>query len=224
MKTIIKLPLTQLIHTLFAKSIVLFLLILSLNAQAAFITYNGGSPEETAWQTAAGSTLLENFQSYSSGTQVSTMDSIGLEFGQLAGGGYPVTYSYGGSPHGAMEIANFPNGINETNRWDDFIINVMPEYVVTAFGFWNSDGNGSTLVATAYDAAGNNLGSISSYRGTFAGFISDVAVSQIVINGNTGDGWNHMDGLQTNANEVSLPGTLLLFSLGFGLLLRRKIK
>jgi hypothetical protein len=38
-----------------------------------------------------------------------------------------------------------------------------------------------------------------------------------VFLGNTGDGWNHFDGLQTNASVVPLPAAFPLFASGLGL-------
>lgn len=181
-------------------------------ALAAFVTYNGGTAEESNWQVAAGTTVLEDFESYSNGTQIPSLPALGISFDPLAGGGYPQAYLFGGTPHGPMHLANFPNGINSINRWDDIVVNVLPRYEITAFGFWNGDGQRDTLVATAYDASNNVLGSVGAFKGTFTGLISDIAISRLVFDGNTGDGWNHLDGLQTNAvSAVPLPAALPLF-------------
>jgi len=191
------------------------------NAAAAFVTYNGDSTTELNWQSAADGTVLENFESYAAGTQISSLPALGISFDTLAGGGYPQAYLFGGTPHGPMHLGNFPNGINEINRWDDIVLQILPGYEITALGFWNGDGQSDTLVATAYDASNNILGSVGSFKGTFAGFISDVAISRVVFDGNTGDGWNHLDGLQTNAvSSVPLPATFWLFLSGLAGLVR----
>ena len=190
------------------------------NAIAAFVTFNGDSAAESNWQLAAGNTILENFESYSEGTKISSLPTLGISFDLLAGGGYPQAYSFGGTPHGPMHLGNFPNGINAINQYDDIVLHVLPGYAINALGFWNGDGQSDTLIATAYDASNNILGSVGSFKGTFAGFVSDVAISRVVFGGNTGDGWNHLDGLQTNASIVPVPAASWLFLSGIIGLLR----
>ncbi len=185
-------------------------------ALASFVTYTGNLSAESAWQAAAGTTVLEDFESYQDDTQISILPALGIGFDPLAGGGFPNTYLFSeGPPHGPMHLANFPNGINDTNRWDDVVLHVLPGYEITALGFWNGDGQSDTLVATAYDAADNILGSVGAFKDTFAGFISDVSIPRVVFAENTGDGWNHLDGLQTNAVEaVPIPAAVWLFGSG----------
>lgn len=201
----------------------LFLSIATTNVFAAFVTYTS----ESTWQAAAGATVLENFESYSVGTQISSLPALGIEFDLLAGGLYPDTYSFGGTPHGPMQLSNFPNGINETNRYDDIVLNVMSGYEITSLGYWNGDGQADTLVITIYDALDNVLGTVGAFKGTFAGFVSDVPISRVVFDGNTGDGWNHLDGLQTNATVVPVPTAVWLFGSGLlgliGLARRKKV-
>ena len=115
-------------------------------------------------------------------------------------------------------MGNFPNGITETNRWDDIILNVLPGHTITSVGFWNGDGQADTFYAYAYDASNNMLGSVGAYKDTFAGFISDVPISYVVFDGNTGDGWNHLDGLQTNVSSVPLPASFLFLLSGSAIL------
>jgi hypothetical protein len=184
------------------------LLLLAANgdALAEFATYNGTTDAESAWQAAAHMSYLEDFEPYTPGTQIPSLPSLGVTFDELAGGGYPFAYLFSeGPPHGPMHLGNFPNGINSINQWNDVIMRPMPDYRITAFGFWNGDGQYDTYAATAYDANGNALGSIGAYKDTFAGCISDTAISYVIFDGNTGDGWNHLDGLQTNAVAMSLP-------------------
>lgn len=203
----------------------LFVTTASNSASAAFVTYNGNTTAESAWQTDAGSTVLENFESYAIGTQISSLPALGIGFATLAGGGHPNIYNHGGgTPHGPLHLGNFPNGINEINRWDDIVLNVLPGSQITALGFWNGDGQSATLVATAYDSSNNVLGSVGAFHGTFAGFVSDTLISRVVFDGNTGDGWNHLDGLQTNVTPVPVPAAFWLLLSGIVGLLKCKCR
>ena len=124
----------------------LFLITTSSSALAAFVTYNGGTAVESDWQTDAGTTVLEDFESYAVGTQISSLPALGVDFDTLAGGGFPVIYNHGGgTPYGPLHLANFPNGINEINRWDDIVLHVIPGVQITALGFWNGDGQSDPL-------------------------------------------------------------------------------
>lgn len=191
---------------------ILFLTVSS--AHAAFMTYS----DEATWQAAAGSTVLENFEGYSAGVQISSLPALGLGFEVLDGGGYPVTYSFGGTPHGPIQLANFPNGINPINQYDDVVMYVLPGFEITALGFWNGDGQADTYVATAFDASNTELGSVGAFHMTFGGFVSDVPIDHVVFDGMTGDGWNHLDGLQTNVTSIGrIPEPATLALLGFGL-------
>ncbi len=210
---------------------VMFFVFWSTNATATLLTYNGGIAEEAAWQTAAGTTILEDFESYAVGSQLSELLSLGIGFDTLAGGGTPNIYNHHEccvTPYGTKHLGNFPNGINAINRWDDISMYVLGGFEITALGFWNGDGQADTLVASIYDLSNNLLGTIGAFKGTFSGFISDVAISRIIFDGNTGDGWNHLDGLQTNAmraaSPIPIPGTIALFSIGLLGLMMRKMK
>ena len=199
-------------------------LLLSGNAWAAtFTTFNGGQPAESDWRAAAGATKLEDFEAFAVGTQVPDLPALGIRFETLDGGGFPQIYNHfePNSPYGTQHLGNFPNGINATNRFDDIVLTVLDDAMITALGFWNGDGQADTLVATAFDADMNELGSVGAFKGTFAGFVSHTAIAMVVFDGDTGDGWNHLDGLQTNSvkkmNGIAEPSTLAIF--GFGLLI-----
>lgn len=179
-------------------------------SSAAFISY----ADESTWQSAAGTFSLEDFESYSAGVQISSLPSLGIEFETLDGGGFPVTYNFGGPSHGPMHLANFPNGINAINRYDDIILKANTGVFITALGFWNGDGQSDTLFATAYDASDNVVGTIGAFKDTFAGFTSNDGVVRVVFDGNTGDGWNHLDGLQVSTTPVPEPASGTLVALG----------
>lgn len=184
----------------------------SPSAVAGFATFNGGATVESLWQASVGATVLEDFESYADGTQIQSLPALHLIFDELAGGGYPQAYWFGGTPHGPMHLGNFPNGINEINRWDDTYARPTPGFTLRAMGFWNGDGQSDTLVAYAYDSSGGLLGSVGAFKGTFAGFVSDTPVAWVKFEGDTGDGWNHLDGLQVNA--VPEPQTHLMMVVG----------
>lgn len=182
-------------------------------ASAAFIAFS----DEALWRAAAGTTVLEDFESYSDGSQIPELNSLNLVFDELAGGGFPQAYLFSdNTPHGSTQLGNFPNGINETNRWNDTIARPAPGFVLRSMGFWNGDGQSDTLVAFAYNASGDLLGSVGAFTGTFAGFVSDTPIASVRFEGDTGDGWNHLDGLQVNA--VPETSSALLFAVGLGVL------
>ena len=201
-------------------------------ALATFITYTGGSTVEAQWRIDAGGAIpLEDFESYAVGTQFSSLQLLGIGFAELAGGGYPVIYNHSSeptvTPYGSLQLGNFPNGINTINQYDDMVLFTLPGWQITAVGFYNGDGQSATLVATAYDSANNALGSVGALKGNFAGMISSTPIASVVFDGNTGDGWNHLDGLQTNAittpvAAVPIPATFWLFSSGLALLMLRR--
>ena len=105
----------------------------------------------------------------------------------------------------------------------DIELYVLDGYTITALGFWNGDPNGA-MVITVYDELDNVLGSVSAATNpdvpfgpstlTFAGFVSDTPFARIHLEGATGDGWNHIDDMQTNA----LPEPAGMLGLGIGLL------
>lgn len=198
------------------------------SAFAGFQTYSGGLPEEAAWRSAVGTFALESFESYPGGTQIQSLPALGIAFDELAGGGYPQAYFFGTTPYGPTHLGNFPNGINSINQWDDIVVHPLPGVTMTALAFWNGDGQADTLVARAYDSSGSLLGTIGAFHGTFAGFISSGSVTKIVFDGITGDGWNHLDGLQTSfvsGQDITVPEpptALMLLSGALGLLCYRR--
>ena len=207
-------------RTLTRLSPALLALVLATSAGSAlanFVTFTGGLVEEANWRATVGSYAIEDFESYPEGTQITSLPALGIRFGELAGGGFPQAYLFGGTPYGPMHLGNFPNGINAINQWDDTVVHVLPGWTISGFGFWNGDGQADTLVARAYDASGNLLGSVGAFKGTFAGFFSDVPVGSLVFDGNTGDGWNHLDGLQTGFQGSAIPEPQTVLILLFGL-------
>ena len=140
---------------------------------------------------AAGPTALEDFESFTEGTQIPSLPKLHLAFDELAGGGFPQAYLFGGTPYGPMQLGNFPNGINAINRFDDIIARPIDNFPFHALGFWNGDGQADTYFVFAYGADGRLLGSVGAFKDTFAGFVSDERVSYVRFDGHTGDGWNH---------------------------------
>lgn len=199
------------------------LLLGSMSATAAFTTFVGGATEEAQWRVAAGTTNLEDFQSFAPGAQINALPQLGVEFDELDGGGFPQINPHfeANTPYGQQHLGNFPNGVNEINRFDDIVMLTESGMVITAFGFYNGDGQLATMVASAYDAQNNLLGSVGAFKGAFAGVLSSVPIARVVFGGQTGDGWNHIDGLQTNAvrapTTVSEPSILSLIGIAFGL-------
>src|SRR6266446_7656542 len=210
------------------------------SAAATFITYAGGTTAETSWRTAAGITTLENFDSYSAGNQIQTLPLLGVGFDPIDVGLslYPGIYSHyvADTPSLSLQLSNMPSGSpTATYRYADIELYVLSGYALTALGFWNGDPNGPMTI-TVYDISNNVLGSVSAATNpdhvfdattlTFAGFVSDVAIARVHFEGNTGDGWNHIDDLQTNAirsTEVPEPSSLAMFALGLaGVWLKRR--
>lgn len=200
-------------------------------ARAAFTGYTGGLTEEGNWQTAAGTTVLENFDGFASGNQIQTLPALGVGFDAIDPGLglFPGIYLHtvANTPSAPLQLSNMPSGSpTPTYRYADIELFVLPGDTITALGFWNGDPQG-VMTITVYDAANNVLGSVSAAinpntpfdtsKRSFAGFVSDVPFARVHFEGSTGDGWNHIDNLQTNAVHVALsePGSLAI--LGFGL-------
>jgi hypothetical protein len=197
-------------------------------AQAAFVTYTGGSAAEVNWQAAAGTTVLETFDSYAGGTQIQTLTNLGVGFDPIyQGNQYPGIYIHpvANTPSQPHQLSNMPDGTPQGAFQNlDIELYVLSGYTITALGFWNGDPNGP-MVLTVYDALNNVLGSVSAATNpdtafgpstlTFAGFVSDTPFARIHFEGATGDGWNHFDDVQTN---VVVPEPAGLLGLGIALL------
>ena len=188
---------------------------LSSHASAAFATYS----DESLWRNAVGGDFnVESFESFSVGEQISSLPALGVRFDELAGSGLPAIYKHAAdtTPYGRNHLGNFPNGVGGTNRFDDIVLRPLPGFELRALGYWNGDGQADTFVASAYDEFGNKLGDVGAFKSQFAGFVSMVPVARVVFDGNTGDGWNHLDGLQTS--PVPLPPALYVLSVALGCL------
>lgn len=196
------------------------------SASAAFITYQGGAGAQTSWQAAAGTVSLETFDGFTAGTMIQTLPGLGVGFEAIAAGLYPGVYQHGvdNTPSEPRQLSNMPSGTpNSAYQFADIVLYVLPGFVVTAVGFWNGDPQ-AAMTGSVFDASNTLLGTFSaSAPGTtnFAGFTSDIAVHHIIFEGNVGDGYNHIDDLQTNAARIvtnsNVPEPMTLSLLGAGL-------
>ena len=102
------------------------LMLLPSLSWGAFVSYNGGAAALCHNDSAAGTTVLENFESYGIGTQINSLPALGVGFETLAGGGHPNIYLHSAdvTPYGRRHLGNFPNGINAINRFDDIVLTV----------------------------------------------------------------------------------------------------
>ena len=200
----------------------------SAPAQALFLTFEGGAVEHAAFQSAAGPTAQETFDGFAGGTQISSLPGLGIDFGEIAPGLFPGIYvhSIDNTPSLPHELSNMPTGFPQVaHQFADIVILATGAGDLNAFGYWNGDPQGN-MVATAFDADDNVLGSVSAaVSGGFAGFVTDGAVSRIVIGGNVGDGWNHIDDFETAFNvftEIPAPASAAFLLLGAAALAARR--
>lgn len=133
----------------------------------------------------------------------------------------PVTQAAGGLPSGSIWIANLLNGRPAGSSW--VIRPDNPGDLIYAFG--QSNAQGDWVRITGYDAANNVVATIdASNAGTaFAGFISDVGMSRIVVTplGNF-DLANGMDDVYVGVVQpLPTPGAAGLLGLG-GLVMGRR--
>lgn len=166
-----------------------------------FTTYEGGPAAESAWRAAAGGPqVMETFEGYLNHQLIASIPSLHLNLEVNEPFGYPSTY-FDSSQHrtGPMNLGNF-NSATFAGQFADMVIHVDAGYVMTAFAFWNTDPQGNYVVS-AYDSNGNLLGTVSAQTfwtfESFAGFVSSVPVATLVFDGNMGDGWNHIDDVQS---------------------------
>jgi hypothetical protein len=196
-------------HKLFASSALA--MCLAPDGAQAFVTYSGGLAAESDWQAAAGTTVLETFDSYAGGTQIQILTNLGVGFDPIyQGNQYPGIYIHpvANTPSQPHQLSNMPDGTPQGAFQNlDIELYVLSGYTITALGFWNGDPNGP-MVITVYDEFDNVLGSVSAPTNpdvafgpstlTFVGFVSDIPFARIHFEGATGDGWNHIDDMQTN--------------------------
>lgn len=197
-------------------------------ASAAFMTYQGDLTQETSWRAAAGAGAepLETFDGFTAGTMIQTLPALGVGFQEIAPGLYPGVYQHGvdNTPSDPRQLSNMPSGTpNPAYQSADIVLYVLPGFVVTAVGFWNGDPQ-AAMTGSVFDASNNLLGTfaaaVAGNATNFAGFTSDVAVHRIVFEGSVGDGYNHIDDLQTNAAHIAIgevPEPMTLSLLGAGL-------
>jgi hypothetical protein len=202
-------------------------------AQAAFLAFEGGIAAQGAWRAAAGSFVIETFESFAINSTVSALPSLGLNFAPLVGGGSPGIYAHAvdDTPFGAKQLANFPGNccITAPYQFGDLVANVAAGVTLLGLGFWNGDPQGSSVLRV-YDRSNGLIGTVTALinantpggqSSSFAGFLSDVAIGRLEWEGNAGDGWNHYDGLQATfagPGTVATPEPVTLGLFGAGLL------
>lgn len=183
-------------------------------AASGFVAFQGGAEAEAAWRAAAGGNVpIEDFEGFANATpvpchlctdQVIALPLLGIRFESDLVGAYPGVYVNGSQAHsGDKQLANFGGGLGQ---FADYRILPASGRAILAVGFWQCDPQGD-LVLEAYDRFGNDVGHaiglINNGSGnSFGGFVSEVPIYRIVVRGNEGDGWNHLDDLQAVSVEV----------------------
>ena len=195
------------------------------SAQAAMATFSGGAAAESAWQSAAGTYVLETFDGYAVDTPIFTLPALGLELAPLPGGAQPGIYEHSAdhTPSAPRQLANFPGNCCITSEYQnsDLVAYVAAGVDLYGFSFWNGDPQGPALLRV-YDRMGSLLGSVSAATNTgggesFAGFLSTDAVGRMEWEGASGDGWMHYDDFRATF-AVPEPETWALLLAGLGLL------
>ena len=155
-----------------------------------------------------GLALLEDFENIVGGQGVGDMPGNGARFApEYADGSpapLPIIQQFGAAPSGNSWIINFGNGRPAGSAWvirpDD------PDDLIYAFGQVNAQGDWVRI--EAYDADDNLVVGVDAQpivAGCFAGFISRVGVSKVVVAplGNF-DFLNGMDDVQVSTTPINL--------------------
>lgn len=178
-----------------------------------FVYYHGNATVEATWRSAAGGSVpVEHFESYLAvptpfsgpSDQVKALPELGLVFDSAVPGAYPGVYANGVQAHsGVNQLANFGGGLGNAA---DYNIRPEPGKAIFAMGLWQCDPQGD-LTLDAYGPHGALVGSIVAHindftGNSFAGFTSTVPIHLVIVRGNEGDGWNHLDDLQAVTRAV----------------------
>ncbi len=192
-------------------------------ALAQLTTFQGNAATEAAWRNAVGGIIpLEDFESYYAvaspfsgpSDQIQTLPALHIDLYGPTPGSYPGVYTNGNQAHsGTNQLCNFGGTIPQ---FGDYFIVPSAGYTIRALGFWQCDPQGDQTLYI-YDAQDNLLGTITGLinngsGNSFAGFISDVPVAKIRVEGLLGDGYNHIDDLQVVVNS-NAPACLLDYNL-----------
>lgn len=199
----------------------------SAPALASVVTYT----DESAWRTAAGTYVLENFDSFTAGTQVSTLPSLGLSLDKLgAYNAYPAIYTQncgGDVQSGVNTLINFGYPC-DLDLKGDLVFRPLSGSNILAMGYWNTGGNDRTKLEF-FDANGTVMGSIiADYGLRFVGIVSTVAPSWIRIREDGGNQIFSIDDLQVagqiagGSSGVPEPKTFALMLAGLMLAARRR--
>jgi hypothetical protein len=162
---------------------------------------------------------FENFEVFGAGSVVvgdmpGNPGRFAPEYADGSAAPLPITQAAGGLPSGSIWIINLLNGRPAGSSW--VIRPDNPGDLIYAFG--QSNAQGDWVRITGYDAANNVVATIdASNAGTaFAGFISDVGMSRIVVTplGNF-DLANGMDDVYVGVvRPLPAPGAAALLGLG----------
>ncbi len=215
---------------------VLLLAGLVLTATSASATPYTSQASFDAAAAAVGTLAAETFDSYATGTQISSLPALGIKFDPLAGSGlYPVAWpvlSCGGG------IASSPNALLNSSacsippggQGDIVFRPIDSSYGVIGVGFYNASTDDSLLLSF-FDAADNLIESLSVPGGSpaFIGIVTTTAAARFSIHAFGGNSLFALDNLEVAVAPISgipAPGALALLGLGLiGLgAARRKMK
>jgi len=179
--------------------------------------------DEGAWRTAVGIWTMDDFESYSTPSDMDVNTMLGLDFQQLsAKAAQPTVQSRFNTGGTAVSETNVLLNDNDyaLPGGGDIIADSMGN--LRGFGVWNTGGD-DTVEIRAYDSANQLMDSITSLSGqSFVGIATTSDIARIEISGIGGNGYFTLDNMQTSV--VPEPFTMAGMA-GFALLaLRRRAK
>lgn len=180
-------------------------------ASAQFTTYAGNADTEAQWRYAAGGNIpFEDFEGFigtsspfsGPSDQIMELPALGIIFYTGIKGVWPGVYSNVPQAHsGSNQLANFGGGLQQ---FQDYSILPATGRRIYSLGLWQCDPQGD-LTLSAYDESDQFVGQIVAHvndgsGNSFAGFISSTPIAHVVVEGEEGDGYNHLDDLQVSTN------------------------